>query len=284
VSHASRAVLIAKDEGTGSGIVTLIDPGLRSRLALALDTAVPPYHARSVGEALAVVRERPVQAVLLGQSSLSPESLPAVGKLAGACAGLLILVMAGSVAQPSDTLLTLGRYGVRDVVDVSTREGLVRLRSLVGQPEWELARRIISAFRAPLDAATNEMREYLTKLIQWAPTMPASRRIAAAMGVRDSSFNSRFFRAGLPSPKQYLATIRLLFAAGVLENRSLSIADTANRLNYSSPQSFIRHLRTMLGMHGKEFREKCPFDALSAHARFRLLETHAHTLKWFRPL
>ena len=61
---------------------------------------------------------------------------------------------------------------------------------------------------------------------------------------------SRFARAGLPSPKNYLAAIRLLHAAFLFETAGLSVADVAYRLEYSSPQSFGRHLRAMLGLHG----------------------------------
>ena len=59
---------------------------------------------------------------------------------------------------------------------------------------------------------------------------------------------SRFTRAGLPSPKTYLAAVRLLYAAQYFESDGLSIADVAYRLECSSPQSFGRHLRSMLGI------------------------------------
>jgi AraC-like DNA-binding protein len=37
------------------------------------------------------------------------------------------------------------------------------------------------------------------------------------------------------------------------------VADVAYRLDYSSPQSFGRHLRTMLGITSCEFRNRFPF-------------------------
>ena len=70
---------------------------------------------------------------------------------------------------------------------------------------------------------------------------------------------SRFARAGLPSPKNYLAAIRLLHAAFLFETAGLSVADVAYRLEYSSPQSFGRHLRAMLGLTALEFRRRFPF-------------------------
>jgi AraC-like DNA-binding protein len=70
---------------------------------------------------------------------------------------------------------------------------------------------------------------------------------------------SRFARAGLPSPKNYLAAIRLLHASYLFETAGLSVADVSYRLEYSSPQSFGRHLRAMLGLTALEFRRRFPF-------------------------
>jgi AraC-like DNA-binding protein len=236
-----------------------------------------------VGEALTVVRQQPVQAVLLSQATVTNESFAMIGKLAGACAGMLILVLAGWAPKLSALLLALGRYGIRDVVDVSTRVGLMQLRSLIQQPEWAVAARVGDAFQKPLRTVTDEMRYFMLRLVQMAPSISSAKVLASKAGVLESSLNSRFYRARLPSPKQYLASIRLLYAAGIMENRTVSIADVANRLHYSSPQSFGRHVREQLGMHGTEFRQKYTFLDVATHATFRLFEQHERVLRSFRP-
>src|SRR5215208_2301902 len=71
---------------------------------------------------------------------------------------------------------------------------------------------------------------------------------------------SRFARAGLPSPKNYLAGVRLVHAAFLFETTGFSVADVAYRLDYSSPPSFGRHLRAMLGVTALEFRRRFPFS------------------------
>ena len=87
-------------------------------------------------------------------------------------------------------------------------------------------------------------------MIRLAPDVPTVTALSAQLSVRPSTLMSRFARAGLPSPKNYLAAIRLLHAAYLFETAGLSVADVAYRLEYSSPQSFGRHLRAMLGRHG----------------------------------
>src|SRR5256886_16301289 len=55
--------------------------------------------------------------------------------------------------------------------------------------------------------------------------------------------------------------MRLLHAAFLFQNPGLSVADVASRTDYSSPQSFGRHLRAVLGVTAGEFRRRFPFDA-----------------------
>jgi AraC-like DNA-binding protein len=95
---------------------------------------------------------------------------------------------------------------------------------------------------------------------------------------------SRFARAGLPSPKNYLAAIRLLHAAYLFQTAGLSVADVSYRLEYSSPQSFGRHLRAMLGLTALEFRRRFPFPV--ALARFVELMVNPYVAIWrsFHPV
>src|SRR6185503_16340949 len=86
------------------------------------------------------------------------------------------------------------------------------------------------------------------------PRLSTVRVLSHQLGVLPSTLMSRFFRAGLPAPKRFLAMARLVRAAYLFENRGLSVANIANHLEYSSPQSFGRHVRTLLDMTAMEFR------------------------------
>jgi hypothetical protein len=95
---------------------------------------------------------------------------------------------------------------------------------------------------------------------------------------------SRFFRAGLPAPKRYLAFARLVRAARLFENPGLSIANVANHLDYSSPQSFGRHVRTLMSITALEFRRRYDGEGMLHHFREQLVLPHMITLRQFRPL
>jgi AraC-like DNA-binding protein len=108
--------------------------------------------------------------------------------------------------------------------------------------------------------------------------------LARHLDVTASTLMSRFFRAGVPTPKRYLAMARLVRAARLFENSGFSIANVANHLDYSSPQSLGRHVRTLLHITAGEFREQ--HDCASMLARFRadLITPYVDSLRVLTPL
>ncbi len=265
-------------------VLTVVDVPFRCRLGLALGEVARPVHLDSLTEAVSVVGERPVRALLFGTSSLGPGSSASVRKLATKGNCMLIAVVEGWTPDPSDTLLALGRYGIRDVVDASSREGLRKLRGLLTRPEADVENRVLEALRPELDCATEDMRMFVRDLVRSAPTVSSAKVLSQRVGVNPNALSSRFHRAHLPSPKTYLASIRLLYATAILEDARVSLAQVANRLHYSSPQSFTRHVREQFGLPANEFRAKYSFTALAGHTAYHLLSRHRSTLRWFAPL
>jgi AraC-like DNA-binding protein len=95
---------------------------------------------------------------------------------------------------------------------------------------------------------------------------------------------SRFFRAKLPSPKRYLAIARLVRAARLFENPGFSVANIANHMDYSSPQSFGRHVRMLLDMTALQLRENYDGRGMFDHFRATLVLPHLEQLRRLRPL
>jgi hypothetical protein len=77
---------------------------------------------------------------------------------------------------------------------------------------------------------------------------------------------------------------RLVRAARLFENAGFSIANVANHLDYSSPQSFGRHVRSLLHMTAGDFRHR--YDGAGMFERFRaeLVLPHLEALRTLRPL
>lgn len=276
-----RDEVVPKNTGE---VLTVVDSSMRSRLDAAVGVIARLVHLDSLFAALAAVKARRVHAVLLAPAALDGDLSPGMLRLARACAGSrLVAVIGGWAPELAERLVAFGSYGVRYVVDVTRADGLMRLRVLLARPEWDLSRRIAETILPSLENVTPEMRYFVNSLIRLAPSETSMKRVAAQLGVRHNSVGSRFFRARLPTPKQYLATMRLLYAAAVLETPRVSMAQAARRLNYSSPQSFGRHVREQLGVSAGEFREEYSFELMANYFINRLVFRHRNTLEFFEP-
>ena len=247
------------EEGSPT-VATVLLPVERPRVDAAGSGCFAAVHRDSIPDAVRILRERPVDAVLVSVHRCVPEQVEALGHLVREFPGIPTVALV-SQHDPTATemLLRLGASGVRQVVDVTSPTGWSRLRQVVGQPATRAVARIQRPILEALADAPPDARLFVEALIRLAPDTPTVTTLAQRLYVRPSTLMSRFCRAGLPSPKNYLAAIRLLHAAYLFEAAGLSVADVAYRLEYSSPQSFGRHLRAMLGLTALEFRRRFPF-------------------------
>ena len=279
--HGSRAEVPLKRVGE---VLTVVDSTMRSRLDAAVGAVVRPVHLDSVLAATTAANARPVRAVLVGPAAIDGDVSPRMARLVQACAGSALVVVVGSWTPGlPERLLAFGSYGVRNVVDVTRADELMRLRVILDRPEWDMSQRIAEMILPSLAHATEEMRYFVNNLIRLAPSLCSVKSLAAQLGVHNATMASRFLRARLPTPKKYLATARLLYVAAALEAPRVSVAQAARRMNYSSPQSFARHVKEQLGVSAGEFRDEYSLELMVNYFINRLVFRHRDTLQSFAP-
>ena len=273
------------EDGGSPTVATVLLPVERARVDAAGSGCFAVVHRDSIPDAVRIVRERPVDAVLVSVHRCGPDQLEAVGHLVREFPGIPTVALV-SQHDPSATemLLRLGASGVRQVVDVTSPTGWSRLRQVVGQPASRAVARIQGPILDALVEAPADTRLFIEAMIRLAPETPTVTNLAQRLYVRPSTLMSRFARAGLPSPKNYLAAVRLLHAAYLFEAAGLSVADVSYRLEYSSPQSFGRHLRAMLGVTAIEFRRRFPFPVALQRFVDLLIAPYLTIWRAFRPL
>ncbi len=266
-------------------IAAVLLPAERPKVEAAGHGCFTLLHRDSVPEAVRAVRERPVDGILLSVHRCPANAVQEVRRLVHDFPGIpTVALVSTHDAAASETLLQLGATGLRQVVDVTGPTGWQRLRQLMAAPATRAAARIQGPLIGALGEAPADLRFFFEILVRLAPDITTVRALCRACDVRPSTLMSRFSRAGLPSPKSYLASVRLLHAAHLLEAPGRSIADVTYRLEYSSPQSFGRHVRAMLGITSLEFRRRFPFP--TALARFLELMVVPYGGVWpvFHPL
>lgn len=268
---------------TNPAIAAVLGPGERARVEAAMGEGVTLLHEASIPDAIRAVRERPVAAVLLSVTRCRDEQLPELDRLVQ---GFPAIPTVAVVAGPghAEALLRLGARGVRDVVDVSAPEGWRRLRALIEAPGTAAAARIQGPILTALADAPPDTRIFFEALVRCAPHHVTVMELAQTLHLPPSTLVSRFQRAELPSPKSYLAALRLVHAALLLEERGRSVADVSYRLEYSSPQSFGRHVRAMLGVTATEFRRRLPFPVALDRFIALMITPYRAAFRTFHPL
>lgn len=267
---------------TVAAVLTLAE---RASLDAASVGCFAVLHRNSVPEAVRTVRERAVDAVLISVHQCAQGRVDEVDQLVRSFPGVpTVALVTRHDAVASEMLLRLGATGVRQVVDVTAPAGWNRLRQLLSEPATHGASRILAPVFASLPELAPDARLFLEVLIRLAPELPAVRAVARRLEIKPSTLMSRFARAGLPSPKTYLAAVRLLYAAQFFEGGGRSVADVAYRLDCSSPQSFGRTIRAMLGITPGEFRRRFPFPTALERFLAQLVLPYGRIWAEFRPL
>ncbi len=249
-------------------VITVLDPEERPRVDAAGAGLYRAIHRETVADALEDLKRRRVSAVLFSVVRCGRQFDRQMATVVREFPSVPTVALLGSTPPTAESLLQLGNAGVTQLVDVRLPSGWNRLRQILGsEAQMEADRMALQAIRGELGELSPDCWTFFEALFVSSERIRTIRELALRMGVLPSTLMSRFFRAKLPSPKRFLAFARLLRAARLFEDEGRSIADVSNALEYSSPQSFGRHVRTLLGMTAGEYRR----DFTTARMLDRLL-------------
>ncbi|HVH39477.1 MAG TPA: helix-turn-helix domain-containing protein [Gemmatimonadaceae bacterium] len=266
-------------------VVTVLEPHERSRVDAAGAGFYHAIHRDSVADALEDLKRRRVSAVLLSVVRCGRERDRRMHAVVHEFPTVPTVALLGSEPANAESLLHLGNAGVTRLVDVRSPAGWSRLRHMLGaEASQGTDRAALAAIKAELGDVSGDCWAFFEALFTTSDRVGTVRELARRMDVLPSTLMSRFFRARLPAPKRYLAYARLLRAARLFEDPGHSIADVANALEYSSPQSFGRHVRTVLAMTAGEFRRTYDGETMLARLLDELVRPHRAALRSLRPL
>jgi AraC-like DNA-binding protein len=187
------------------------------------------------------------------------------------------------ISTPHATL-ALGQMGIRTLVDARIPAGWQLLRNLLAaKGSNDLQRSALAQIGRDIPGVSKDCWRFFELLFDTSPRISTVRQLARHLNILPSTLMSRFFRAKLPAPKRYLSLARLIRAARLFENPGLSVARVANHLDYSSPQSFGRHVRTVMKMSPVKFRATYDGQGMLQLFRRELILPYTEVLSNFRP-
>jgi AraC-like DNA-binding protein len=273
-------------------IGTLLTPGERGRVGMATGGQLSFSHRETARELRADFVTGQIDAALISAAVIRPPDVPALSAVVQDFPGSLIVGLVGDVQEPQALVgaLGFGQAGIRLLVDVRTPSGWSALRCAF-DPRRLRDEFILRALR-DLTAEPQGKKgvgSYPTGWVRFleaafSPRMTSAKQVAKALGVPCSTLTSRFFRAGIPSPKRYIAFAHLVWVARLGETPGLSINAIASRMDASSPQSFGRTIRTLAGVTAAEFRRQFDGQAMLTRFRAELIEPYRGRLQTFDPL
>jgi AraC-like DNA-binding protein len=269
-----------------TAVVTVLSPHERMRVDAAGEGCYRTLHRDSLDEVLADLRHCRAQAVLVSVTRCDSRAVSSIARLVREFPAVPAVALL-SEAHPNATqaVLSLGQFGVQSLVDVRDANGWRALRQLFStQTGVSIERVALARVALELSEAPEDCRRFFDGCFLAPPRVGTVRQLARRLGVGASTLMSRFYRAQLPAPKRYLAYARLVRAAALFENPGLSVSLVANALEFSSPQSFGRHIHTMLGVPALTFRREFDGPAMLDRFVLDLIVPYAATLRHFRPL
>jgi AraC-like DNA-binding protein len=267
-------------------VSTILTPSERMRVDAAGEGCYRAIHRDGVAELVGDIKAKRADAVLLSMTRCDGALRTSICAMVREFPRVSTVALVSSATPDAPRVaLTLGSSGITQLVDVREPAGWHELRRLLLADRGnEIQREALTQLALDLAGAEPECWRFFEAVFTAPACLSTIRELSSQLSVLPSTLMSRFFRAGLPAPKRYLATARLVRAARLFENPGFSIADVANHLDYSSPQSFGRHVRSLLDLTAGEFRDR--FDGAGMLREFRetLILPYLPVLRRLRPI
>ena len=267
-------------------VATVLQPAERPRVDAAGAGLYRTIHRENLDDVLQDLRLRHISAVVVSTASCGRTEQGRIATVVREFPRVpTVAILSTADSASAQGVLALGNSGVRTLVDVRQPAGWNELRSLLSlHATSDVTRVVIATLREDLKGTSADCWRFFEELFSAEYHAATVRQLAQRLGVLPSTLMSRFFRARLPAPKRYLAYARLIRAARLFENPGFSIADVANHLDYSSPQSFGRHIRTLLLTTAVEFRRTHNGEQMIERFRAELIQPYSDKLRSFSPL
>jgi len=266
-------------------VSTILTPLERSRVDAAAQGLCEPLHRESLDEVLSDLREQKADLVLISVTKYGVQSSGRVAAMVREFPRVpAVALLTETQNSTPHATLALGQLGIRTLVDARIPGGWQTLRNiLAAQGSNDLQRSALSQIGQDLPDVSRDCWRFFELLFDTSPRISTVRQLARYLNILPSTLMSRFFRAKLPAPKRYLSLARLIRAARLFENPGLSVARVANHLDYSSPQSFGRHVRTVMKMSPVKFRATYDGQGMLQFFRRELILPYVDVLCNFRP-
>lgn len=212
---------------------------------------------------LHTIRARPVEIAVLDPLLSGEPSGQEIERLRLLFPSLPLILYTSLTPQVAGVLLALGQRGIRHVVFSRFDDHPDRLRGVIEDEEMHAtSHQLLAQLAGALTPLPRELRWVLEEALRIPDEVQTIQQVAARARVDRGTCARWFARAGLPSPRHFLAAARVLYAHRLLQDPGFTIEDVAERLGYAQAKTLQQHARAYLGLTAGEMRlSLTPVDA-----------------------
>lgn len=209
-----------------------------------------------------VLARRPAAVIVEPRDALGLGTDDAIRRLRTGFASVPVLGFVRLSRTTSTDVLLLARAGVHELVIQGLDDEAVVFRAALQSARLRAVATRVERILAPhVPAAAWPIFRYALEHVMQPLSVP---EVADALGVHRRTLVNRLRSAGLPGPREFLAWMRLLVAAGLLQDVARPVEHVALELDYPSANAFRNVLRRYTAMAPADVRRPGGFEALVA--------------------
>lgn len=236
-------------------VLAAIPDVLYHKLRRAAEARFGFVHARTWDGALDAIRSRPVELAVLDPLLSGAARGQEVERLRLLFPSLPLILYTNFTPKVAAVLLRLGQCGIRHVVFARFDDYGARLREVLAHEEARaVSQQLLDQLGGVLAPLPRELRWVLEEALNAPAEAQTVQQLVARAGVDRRTCERWFTRVGLPTPRQFLAAARVLYAHRLLQDPGFTIEDVAARLGYAQTKTLQQHARAYLGLTAGEMR------------------------------
>jgi len=255
-------------------VAACVQPQKLARLRGAAGSAHAVHAALNWTHAETIIRRQPVDVLVVDpqfESAATPRTdrIRAVRARYGA---LPIVVYSALTAQTLRSLVELGTEGVGQIILYGLDDDPRHLRQVLElQPGILLAGQFLTLIRPALNLTPAPVSAAVERAIRTPAVFHNVSDLTTAAGVPRRSLYRHLERAGLASPREVLASARVLRAYALLRNPGYSLELAAQQLRFSDADALCEAMKAMVGLTPGKARSRVAPEEFVRRLAERLL-------------
>lgn len=237
--------------------------------------------ADSWASALDLIRTNPVEMAVVDPLLGDLVRLQGIERLQALFPSLPLMIYTELSPATAASLLRLGRAGIERAVFQRFEDGPKALRAAIAHElDHSASREVIRSVQQLLAGLPTAVSDALDAVLHdWGGGSTVNEL------VERSHFSRRtcerlFIKAGLPSPKEVMILLRLLYAHRLLLDPGHTVEDVALKLGYRKAKTLQRHLHAVFGVSAGDLRISMTAQEALAIAKRRFVVSAASADSW----